>query len=309
MQPEREVIFIKNTIFHPEEEIIDLTIDVAFKKMFTDENNLWFLAYIISYIVELDYDYVLKHIKFKHPFRGSSQVEARTGEADILVGVEDTWIDIEMQRKVDEESIKKNNWFLRNTSVVSKQSGERFKGDNRIYIQIILSGEPRFKNKPKLIYKIIPMEESLGVEDIYNNIVTYDFNLAYLKQEYYTKNGMNKEEKRFLIFIEKNKEKLRNLYEGDQPMEELVNHAEKLYQDTGFRVVYDHALHEKYVHENELEDAIEETRKETREETEKQTKLEIAKNFLALNVNTIEQIAEATKLPIEEIEKLKHAEK
>ncbi len=83
-------------------------------------------------------------------------------------------------------------------------------------------------------------------------------------------------------------------------MEELVNRAEKLYQDTGFKVEYDHALHEKYVHENEIEDAI--------EETEKQTKLEIAKTMLIAG-ESIEKIMKYTKLSVEEIEKLRHVEK
>ena len=47
------------------ERILDLTIDVAFKKVFTAKENRWYLVFLISYCTKLDINYILKNMKIK----------------------------------------------------------------------------------------------------------------------------------------------------------------------------------------------------------------------------------------------------
>lgn len=49
-----------------EENIIDLTLDVAFKKVLSMECNKWYLSFIISYCTKLDVDYIMKNLEFKN---------------------------------------------------------------------------------------------------------------------------------------------------------------------------------------------------------------------------------------------------
>lgn len=78
--------------------IVDMTRDIAFKKIFTNKENIFFLAFLISYITKLDYAYVKRKIEFVHPFRGTSNIKSRTGEGDIIVTFDNYLINIEMSK-------------------------------------------------------------------------------------------------------------------------------------------------------------------------------------------------------------------
>lgn len=54
---------------------------------------------------------------------------------------------VEMQRIVNEESVKKNNWIL-NTLSVSHVEPNKLATDNTKYIQIILSLQTKIKEVP-----------------------------------------------------------------------------------------------------------------------------------------------------------------
>ena len=82
------------------ERILDLTIDVAFKKVFTAKENRWYLAFLISYCTKLDINYILKNMKMKNDFISSSNIKMKTGYSDILVEVDKKIINIEMNRNL-----------------------------------------------------------------------------------------------------------------------------------------------------------------------------------------------------------------
>ena len=59
------------------ERILDLTIDVAFKKVFTAKENRWYLAFLISYCTKLDINYILKNMKMKNYFMYSGSMKMK----------------------------------------------------------------------------------------------------------------------------------------------------------------------------------------------------------------------------------------
>ena len=71
-----------------EKNILDLKLDSAFKKIFSDESNKYYLAYLINYCTGFDISYVEKHLKYKNGFVSGKNLSKKTGETDILVEVD-----------------------------------------------------------------------------------------------------------------------------------------------------------------------------------------------------------------------------
>lgn len=182
---------------HLDTEILDLTLDSAFKKVFSDEKNKWLLAFLIDYCTNLGINYILKHLKYKNNFISSNNLSNKTGEGDLIVEVEDKIINLEMNKRVTETLIRKNKFYV----TAQDSSYTKFINsqiiDNKFIIQINISNGPRIKGTNRLMYEITLMDKNLLIEDAYNNFIIYDINLAYLKSFLYKL----KHRKKLLIFF------------------------------------------------------------------------------------------------------------
>ena len=130
----------------------------------------------------------------------------------------------------------------------------------------------------------------------------------------YNKNKLTESEKGLLIFIEKNKEKLKEIFKGDEKMKKTVEDLSMLEiykMDEEFYESYDHEEFRKIVEKQEREEEIREATVKSKEEGiaegAKQEKIDIARSMLKEKL-TIEQISKITGLSIEEINKLKEEE-
>ena len=278
------------------ERILDLTIDVAFKKVFTAKENRWYLAFLISYCTKLDINYILKNMKMKNDFISSSNIKMKTGYSDILVEVDKKIINIEMNRNLSEKLIRKNKWYVNTLSSVSAEKNSKL---DKLIIQINISTKARIPKTNELLYEIVRMDKNLKVEDVYNSEIIYDINLEYLKEELYNKNNINREEKRLLIFIEQDKKILESLYKGDVKMKEIVNEVEeeKYKNDYSFLLEYDKEALDEEIRQDELKKA----REESYNEGIRNNKIEIAKKLLEMNISK-EEIEKAIGMPLEKLE-------
>ena len=278
------------------ERILDLTIDVAFKKVFTAKENRWYLAFLISYCTKLDINYILKNMKMKNDFISSSNIKMKTGYSDILVEVDKKIINIEMNRNLSEKLIRKNKWYVNTLSSVSAEKNSKL---DKLIIQINISTKARIPKTNELLYEIVRMDKNLKVEDVYNSEIIYDINLEYLKEELYNKNKINKEEKRLLIFIEQDKKILESLYKGDVKMKEIVNEVEeeKYKNDYSFLLEYDKEALDEEIRQDELKKA----REESYNEGIRNNKIEIAKKLLEMNIPE-EEIEKLIGMPLEKLE-------
>ena len=165
-----------------EGKILDLTNDIAFKKVFSDEHFKWYLSYIISYCTKIDINEIYKNIKYKNNFISGKNINKKTGEADILVSVKNMVIDIEMNREVTEYLIRKNKYYVSSLDANNTIKSSNNKINNKYIIQINISTKRRIPNTYELMYEIVWMDKNLKVEDVYNNHIIYDINLEYLKK-------------------------------------------------------------------------------------------------------------------------------
>ena len=147
------------------ERILDLTIDVAFKKVFAAKENRWYLVFLISYCTKLDINYILKNMKMKNDFISSSNIKMKTGYSDILVEVDKKIINIEMNRNLSEKLIRKNKWYVNTLSSVSAEKNSKL---DKLIIQINISTKARISKTNELLYEIVKMDKNLKVEDVYN---------------------------------------------------------------------------------------------------------------------------------------------
>ena len=264
MSPKIREIYIRN---HLDEEILDLTLDSAFKKVFSDEKNKWLLAFLIDYCTNLGIDYIMKHLRYKNSFISSNNLSNKTGEGDLIVEVDNKIINLEMNRSVTETLIRKNKFYVTATDSAYTRIISNKVIDSKFVIQINISNAPRIKNTNKLMYEIVLMDRNLKVEDAYNNFIIYDINLDYLQKELYNKCKLSKREQRLLIFIEKNKNILNNLYRGDVNMKETLDNLDGIgyFKDNDFALVYDHEAFNEVVHQEELEEVTKELEKEKNE--------------------------------------------
>ena len=278
------------------ERILDLTIDVAFKKVFTAKENRWYLAFLISYCTKLDINYILKNMKMKNDFISSSNIKMKTGYSDILVEVDKKIINIEMNRNLSEKLIRKNKWYVNTLSSVNAEKNSKL---DKLIIQINISTKARIPKTNELLYEIVRMDKNLKVEDVYNSEIIYDINLEYLKEELYNKNKINREEKRLLIFIEQDKKILESLYKGDVKMKEIVNEVEeeKYKNDYSFLLEYDKEALDEEIRQDELKKA----REESYNEGIRNNKIEIAKKLLEKNISK-EEIEKIIGMSLEKLE-------
>ena len=77
-------------------KILDLTNDKAFKRVFQDEKFKWYLSFIISFCTKMNQDYIYNHIVYKNNFISSENISSKTGEADILVEIDNKIINLEI---------------------------------------------------------------------------------------------------------------------------------------------------------------------------------------------------------------------
>ena len=301
----------KEVIKDLEENIVDLKLDSAFKKVFSDENNKYYLAYLINYCTDMDIDFVERHLKYKNNFVSGRNLDKKVGQTDILVEVEDKVINVEMNKNIGETLIRKNKDYV---SYLRSENVDKIKGVSsrrKFIIQINISAEPRFRGKEneRLVYEIELMERNLKIPDIYNNEIIYDINLEYLKNNLYNNKKITEKEKNLILFIERNKNELDKLFGGDARMKNIVNNIKNIgyLKDNMFAFEYDREAFREQVEKEAREEAIKEAKEQGIEQGieqgEKNKTIEIAKSLLKLNI-PIEQIEISTKLSHEEIMRL-----
>jgi len=323
-----EEIVSKEVLKDLEENIVDLKLDSAFKKVFSDENNKYYLAYLINYCTGMDIDFVESHLKYKNNFVSGRNLDKKIGETDILVEVDDKVINVEMNKTVGESLIRKNKDYVSylRSEHIDKIDNGIFK--RKFIIQINISSTARIKGKEneRLVYEIELREKNLNISDVYNNEIIYDINLEYLKNNLYNKKKITEKEKNLILFIERNKNELDKIFGGDSKMKKVVDNIKNIgyLKDNMFAFEYDREAFRKQVEKEAREEAIKEAKEKAEKEGydsgydngydsgydngydngKNEEKIEIAKKFLKSGIDE-KTISENTGVSLDELKKLK----
>lgn len=219
---------------------------------------------------------------------------------DILVQIKNQYIDVEMNNNKEEYIKIRNATYLFNMVNESIEKGgnyaEMVKNE---YIGINLT----YHNAGSEIRNEYLFQKRNG-ESYIENFRIIEINMEKLKKEWYTLSRKEQERYKYLEMLDLNKKSLENFTnEGDTIMKEYEEAVKKLNTNPEFRMHITEEEDEKLVYESDIYLAEERGLKKGA----KQNAIEVAKKLLSLGSNTLEQIAEATKLTIEEVKQLQNA--
>ncbi len=274
------------------------------EKFYTAKNDLVFKAImltkqnILKKIIESVLEEEIKEITILNNELTVINVKSKKRVVDILVRIKNQYIDVEMNNNQEEYIKIRNGTYLFNMINESIGKGETYAQIlKNEYIGINLT----YHNGGSEIRNEYLLQKRNG-ETYIKNLRIIEINMEKLKKEWYTLSRKEQERYKYLKMLDMNKESLEKFTnEGDAIMKEYEEAIKKLNVDEEFRMHITEEEDERLMYESSMELAEERGEKlGLRKGT-----IEVAKSLLSLNVNTIEQIAEATNLSIEEIRQLK----
>lgn len=154
-----------------EGQILDLTSDTAFRRVFSDEHFKWYLSYIISFCTKIDIKEIYNNLKYQNNYLTSKNLASKTGEADILVEVNNMVLNIEMNRRLSKKLFIKNKEYVSMLDSINTKKVKNGKIKNKYIVQINISTKRRIPKTNVLLYEIVQMDRNLKVEDVYNNYI------------------------------------------------------------------------------------------------------------------------------------------
>lgn len=217
------------------EEVLDLRYDFVFKELFSRKSCRPYLATIIHICTGIDKAYLLQNMVLSNTNIPIHNTKEKRSNSDILVRIENGFINLEMNRTLTDELIDKNNYYISQYRAREYEVGKKFIS-RRVYIQINIDNYQRFKKENKFIYTVKLLEQST-LEEADPNQIIYHINLEYLRNRCY--NELNEQEKQFVIFIEQNKETLEELYKENEEVKKVVNELADMWFDEDMVLRYD----------------------------------------------------------------------
>ncbi len=271
---------------------LELTSDVVFKSFMMSEATNNYKARLIHLITGIDEDQLKQAIYESNELKTSNKKD-KIYKTDIIVKVEGNILNIEMNGQNYKGLQNKNTGYF------NKLQGEQFdRGDSYLsiqkVIQINIDNFRRF-NGNQFVYKFMMKEVEIGELET-ENLESYHLDLSYLKKRCYNKEELTEIEKLCLLFVTEDI----NFLRGDPIMDDAIDELEKISSDEKIIGLYDaEKVQQKIVNTMMLGAKL-----EGKEEGATKAKLEIATSLIQRGID-LETIAEATKLSIGELEKLK----
>lgn len=294
------------------------TVDCMFKAILLDPNNPDYIKGLIHHITKISYkdlenmsiensEYVINHHKDKKM------------RSDIIVSVDKSFINIEMDRGYYDGVFEKNEAYYHKQYASIYNSSEDYK-NSKTLIQICFEDFYRFKEDKeiyKFLYKEIETNEILNEREI-----KYFINLAYIYDKCYNKNvdELTEFEKYCLLLKTVNKDKSYEISGDDIVMKKVSERIEDLSKDKKIIGLYDAEVEEEKIKrtqilyaeergekrgiEKGIKQGIEQGIERGIEQGIEQNKHEIVKNMLKENID-VSIISKITGLTIEEIEKIR----
>lgn len=92
--------------------IIPITNDSMFKTLFSRKENIKFPAKLLSYIIDMDYENILKRIRFSKNETGKENQKDIAYRNDLVLEIDDTTINVELNNNGNEDIRNRNFSYL-----------------------------------------------------------------------------------------------------------------------------------------------------------------------------------------------------
>lgn len=262
--------------------------DIVFKMIMTQHKNI--LKRIIESILEEE----IEEITILNSELTTINVKSKKRVVDIYIQIKSLYINLEMNANPKGYTNYRNGGYLFNIYNERIDRGENYvtlmKKD---FIGINLS----YQNG-----KHIKEEYALQTKEGYkylNNFKIIEINLEKLKKEWYTLDKKEQEKYKYLYMLDLDEYSLKRFVGEDKVMKEYEEAIKKINQNEKIRLHISEEKDAEMIYNSDIVLA--------KEEGQKEGAKQVAKKLLSLGINTIEQIAEATELSLEEVKQLKNA--
>lgn len=279
--------------------------DVMFKTMFNNTKRKKYPSYLLSLILNKDYNEILNNIEFSKDNLDKDNYHLKGESVDLVCKVDDEYYNIEVNNNTTKEKLERNLDYL------CRMYGQNTKvGNEYCYnkcIQININNFNFEGNEKEIIeFEIKDMEGTLLTEKIK---IIYIF-LPLIRKKRYNIDKLSELEKFLLVMNEEKKEDIEKFTKGSVMMEEYRNEADEACRETNIVGLYNKEKEMEWLRKAELtgerkrgeEEGIQKGIKEGIE----QNKLEIVKNMIKENIpeDTIIKVANITKEKLDEIKKM-----
>ena len=268
-------------------------IDDIFHIMINNEKRKKYASLIISEVLHLDYEYVLKNIKLLNNKLDKNKVKEATKTVDCLCLIDEYIILIEMNRYGNKNRLIRNIEYLFKIFTNIRRKGDGYKYKK---VRLINIDNFRFEGiKDSIIKYRISNTEKEKFHFLTDICEIYHISLPNIREKMYTNSKLTLLERFMLVMNEEESEKLKEVIGGNKIMEEYRKEMDSILED-GIITLEEHEEIERHFRRDERLDAM--------AEGEKNQSINIARNMLRNNFS-INDIHIATGLSKKQIATLK----
>lgn len=280
-------------------KVVPATFDPVFKAVLKDASTRDYLVNLINGITQIPKDILKDNINFSDGEIPIERVIEKGKTVDLLIDVKNMKINIELNMSYYDGVTQKSYSYAHKISGTNYQVGEHYK-DERYTIQINIDMYDIFKEKngPMIRKCYLTDNETKRIVDKY--FIIYHVNLDKTLKKYYNKEKLTTLEKSLVILTLEDKEKIKEISEGEEILMSVEKKIEELSLDEEIVGLYDVEKVAKKVHNSKMLYA----EKIGFEKGVKKEKIDIATKLKKENIS-VETIAKTTGLSVKEIEDIK----
>ena len=267
-----------------------LLYDVVIKKLLSSNTEI--LKRYVKEILEEITQKEVENLKLIHPNIGINK-NVVNSEVDLIYETEDTYYNIEVNRRYTKEIEKKNLAYLHQLSLRSIKKSKDYVKSKKV-VQINLNNYDRFQ-KQEFVYKTKLIEENKYIQRN-EEIEIYDVNLDYPRRVGYNYTKKNKLAKYLYLLVEEDEEKIKKIYEGDELLMDVKKEAERILENFDALLYYD-------PYELGMKDGRSEGIEIGRDEGRSEGINETAMNFIKEGVD-LSIIAKATDIDMQKLQQM-----
>ena len=266
--------------------------DAMFKRIWQQPHNLNLLAFVLSEIINYNYNYIKENLVFKNSEFTKDKDNEKRKIGDLVLEIEGTTINLEANTTLSKGVIRKNSLYHHKLAANSYNKGESY-NESKAVIQINFDSINKFDDRLVIEFALRDKDNKFILDD---NFLNYHINMAIALEKYYNNIKLSRFEKVLVMHLLDSKEELLRISKGDKELETMAKDIIDFSSDDD---VYLEMLEELARNID-----INEAKKEGVSKGERAKSIDIAKNMIKDNV-PIDVISRYTSLSIEEIQNIK----
>ena len=284
--------------------------DIMFRVMFNNSKRKKYVSYLLSLILNKDYEEILNSIEFEKDNLDKDNYFTKGETVDFICKIEGIYYGIEMNCNPNISALERNISYVGNIYRSSLKS-ERYKYNTVIQLNF---NNFNFNGEEREIIEYA-LRDEIG-EILTDKIKIIYISIPKIREKYYNKSELNEFEKFLMVINEPREEDIKEFMKDNRIMEEYRMDADRASRNENVVGLYNRAQDEERIHLNELDrlynegitQGIDIGRTEgidiERREGKAEGKLEMIKNMIKNKLDN-KMITDIAGISSKELEKIK----